>query len=115
MTFTTEEDGDIPDASAADIERILRDDAFGKFAILSASETDFIQAGNDWQPGPACEQFLQQHDSDPWLLEYRDGSSSRQFRATEQITLDQVRQALLSYLAGTGDWQTTFSWAELDL
>lgn len=115
MTLTTEEVGEILDVTAAEIERILGGDAFGKFAILFASEISFIQAGNDWQPGAECRQFLQQHDSDPWLLEYRDSSSGQQFRAAGQVTLVQVQQAFLSYLGGTGEWRTAFDWHELDL
>ena len=115
MTLTTEEDDAILDVRAEDIDCVLADDAFGQFAILSASETDFIQAGNDWQPGSKCEQFLQRHDSDPWVLEYRDGASGRQFRTADWVTLEQVRLAFQSYLTGGDDWRAAHEWQELDL
>jgi hypothetical protein len=115
MTLTTEDGGDIPNVTPEDIDRVLPADAFGKFAILSVSATEFIQAGNDWQPDPACSQFLQQHNSDPWILEYRDGASGQQFRAVGWVSLEHVRVAFLSYLAGTETWRTTHEWHELHL
>ena len=112
MILTTEELGDIPDVSAADIDQILSADSFGKFVILSASEASFIQAGSDWQPTPECQAFLAKHDSDPWLLEYRDEQSGRQFRAARHVTLDEVRRAFLSYLGG-GGWRRAFEWKQV--
>jgi hypothetical protein len=113
MTLTTEDMGDMPDVDSAAMDETLATDAFGKFAILSAAEGSFIQAGNDWQPGLACEEFMASHDSDPWALEYRQGG--RQFRATGHVTLDQVRNAFRSYLAGGSEWRTGFAWGELEL
>lgn len=113
MTFTTEDIGDVPDVDAAEMDGALATDAFGKFAILSASGTAFIQAGNDWQPGAQCKAFMQAHDSDPWVLEYREGG--RQFRAAGHVTLEQVRQAFRSYLSGGAEWRTGFAWSELEL
>jgi hypothetical protein len=114
MVLTTEEMGEVPDVTAADIDRILLTDSFGKFAILAASEKVFIQAGNDWQPGPECKAFLRKHESDPWVLEYRD-KAGKQFRAKGQVTLEQVRQAFLSYLARGKEWQQEFTWEKLRL
>ena len=113
MMLTTEEFGDLPDLDAKAIDDVLATDAFGKFAILSRSEEEFVQAGNDWHPGEACTEFMVAHDSDPWLLEYHE--SGRQLRAAEHVTLDQVRQAFRSYLAGETDWQSAFAWDELKL
>jgi hypothetical protein len=110
MTLTTEELGDVPDVDAAGLDEVLEPDGFGKFAILSASEA-FIQAGNDWQPGAACETFMDAHDSDPWLLEYREGG--RQFRAAGHVTLEQVRHAFQSYLVGGSEWRSGFAWSAL--
>lgn len=115
MWLTTEEAGDTPDVTAADIERILPADGFGKFAILSASESSFIQAGCDWQPGDECKAFMEAHDSDPWVLEYRDGESGLQYRAIGQVTLEQVRQVFLSYLAGSRAWREIFDWREVSI
>jgi hypothetical protein len=115
MLLTTEDLGDLPNVTAADIDRILPTDSFGKFAILSQAETIFIQAGNDWQVGPECAAFLKQHNSDPWVLEYRDGKSGKQYQAKGRLTLDQVRLAFLSYLAGGNDWLKAHAWEELQL
>ncbi|MBL8798215.1 MAG: hypothetical protein JNM56_30250 [Planctomycetia bacterium] len=111
MKLTTEELGDVPDVNAAVLDETLASDAFGKFAVLSASDDRFIQAGNDWQPGEACRAFMQAHDSDPWLLEYREGGP--QFRAIGHVTQEQVRQAFRSYLAGGTEWRTGFAWREI--
>jgi hypothetical protein len=113
MWLTTEETGDTAGVTAADIDRILSADGFGKFAVLSASESSFIQAGSDWQPGEECQAFLRGHGSDPWLLEYREGESGRQYRATGYVTLDQVRQAFQSYLSGSRAWREMFDWCEI--
>ena len=113
MTLTTEEMGDVPDVDAASLDEVLSSDAFGKFAILSKSGKAFIQAGNDWQPGPECEAFMDAHGSDPWVLEYRE--RGRQFRAAGRVTLDQVQAAFRSYLAGGSEWRTGFAWSELEL
>jgi hypothetical protein len=113
MTLTTEALGDTPDVNAATLDGLLTHDAFGKFAILNASAEQFIQAGNDWQPGAACAAFMATHDSDPWVLEYRE--DGRQFRAEGQVTLEQVRQAFQSYLVGGSNWRAGFTWGEMTL
>ena len=113
MTLTTEDMGDVPDVDAAAMDEVLATDAFGKFAILSASDEAFIQAGNDWQPGAECSAFMDAHGSDPWVLEYREGG--QQFRAAGPVTLDQVQLAFRSYLAGGSEWRTGFAWGELEL
>ena len=95
MTLTTEDLGDVPDIAAATLDEV------------------FIQAGNDWQPSEECAAFLQRHDSDPWVLEHRE--AGRQFRATKSVTLQQVRQAFQSFLAGASDWRSEFAWVELEL
>src|SRR5262245_56712297 len=111
MTLTTEDLGMRPDADAATIDEVLQSDGFGKFIILAASEEEYIQAGNDWNPGEACGAFLQSTNSDPWVLELREGN--RQFRAVGHATLEQVRQAFLSYLGGEMAWRSAFTWAEV--
>lgn len=113
MTLTTEEMGDVPAVDAAKLDEVLSSDAFGKFAVLSKSGTAFIQAGNDWKPGPNCKAFMGAHGSDPWVLEYRE--RKRQFRAAGWVTLDQVRAAFRSYLAGGAEWRTGFAWGEIEV
>lgn len=112
MMLLTEELGEVPDVDAATLNHVLASDAFGKFAILNRSEGDFIQAGNDWQPDEACRAFRQSHDSDPWVLEYRQGE--QQFRAAGLVTLEQVREAFLSYRAGGIEWRNGYEWSELE-
>jgi hypothetical protein len=106
MTLTTEDLDEVPDVNAATLDELLASDAFGKFTILSATDEEFIQAGCEWEPGPACAAFMQTTGSDPWALEYRE--RGRQFRADGQ-----VRQAFQSYLAGGSQWRTAFAWTEL--
>jgi hypothetical protein len=113
MKLSTEDMGDLPEVDAAAMDELLATDLFGKFAILSASDDAFIQAGNDWKPGVACRAFMDSHDSDPWMLEYREGR--QQFRATGHVTLDQVRHAFRSYLVGGSEWRSDFAWGKLEL
>jgi hypothetical protein len=113
MTLTTEDLGEIPDVDGLTLDEVLASDGFGKFAILSVSDEAFIQAGNDWQPDAACKAFMKANDSDPWVLEYRE--AGRQFRAAAHVTLEQVRRAFRSYLAGGLEWRSGFVWARLEL
>jgi hypothetical protein len=101
MRLTTEEMGNLPEADAATLDEVLGYDAFGKFAILSKSDEEFIQTGCDWRPDKATEAFLAATGSDPWVLEYREGG-----RVEGHVTLEQVRQAFQSYLAGGQEWRT---------
>src|SRR5690348_13699540 len=98
MTLTTEELGDVPDVDAMTLDEVIQSDSFGKFAVLCMSDDEFIQAGNDWQPTDTCQAFLEKHESDPWVLEFRE--AGQQYVATGNVTLEQVRQAFQSYLAG---------------
>jgi hypothetical protein len=113
MTLTTEEMDDVPAVDAARLDEVLGSDAFGKFAVLSQSGKAFIQACSDWQPGAACEAFIDAHESDPWVLEYRE--RGRQYRAAGWVTLDQVQAAFRSYLAGGSEWRSGFAWGELEV
>jgi hypothetical protein len=110
MKLTTEELPEIESANEADIRRILAEDVFGKFAILSASETAFIQAACVWDPGKECAKFMEETGSDPFILEYRDAKTGRLFAATTQLTLDQITQVFLEYLQGDESWQSRFTW-----
>lgn len=113
MTLTTEEMGDVPDVDAATLDEVVGYDAFGKFAILSKSDEEFIQAGCDWRPDEATKAFLAAIGSDPWVLEYREGG--RQFSVEGHVTLERVRQAFQSYLAGSSEWRTEFVWGVLEV
>lgn len=110
MKLTTELFGDIPEVDASMLDELLATDAFGKFAVLAASEDDYIQAGNDWQPGEECAAFLKRNDSDPWVLEYRE--HGQQYRATP-VTLAQVRAAFREYLSGRREWRSGFVFSRI--
>ncbi|HEX4612728.1 MAG TPA: hypothetical protein VH092_31325 [Urbifossiella sp.] len=113
MKLTTDKLGEVPEVDAAVLDEVLASDGFGNFAALSASDEEFIQAGNEWQPGAECEAFLAAHGSDPWVLEYHE--DGRFHRAAGHVTLDQVRQAFRSYLAGGSEWRIGFWWTEVVL
>ncbi len=97
MTLTTENLCDVIGVELAVLDELLASDAFGKFAVLSASDQEFIQA----------------HGSDPWVLEYHE--HGQRFRVEDQVTLEQVRQAFRSYLTGGSEWRTAFNWNEMTL
>ena len=113
MRLTTEEMGNLPDVDAATLDEVLGSDACGKFAILSKSDEEFIQTGCDWRPDKATEAFLAATGSDPWVLQHRAGG--RQFSVEGRVTLEQVRQAFQSYLAGRPEWRTGFAWGVLEV
>jgi hypothetical protein len=112
MTLTTEDLGDIAGVTEADIDRLCADDAFGKFLVLSASKTDFLQAACNWSPSAECKEFLKRTGSDPWLIEYHDPRSGKHYAAQGDITLDQVKEALIDFLRRGENWRTTFTWVE---
>ncbi len=112
--LTTEEQGDVNDVTEPVLRRILDEDAFGKFAILSRSAKEFMQAACEWDPSPECAAFLEQHGSDPWVLEYRDPATRKQFRAEGQLTLGQVRDAFIAYLNNETTWHARFSWVPVE-
>jgi len=112
MNLVTEEGGKIESVTEDTVRETLATDAFGKFAILSASDGEFIQTGNNWQPGEACARFLKENDSDPWILEYRE--DGRQFRARGDRTLDEVIGAFVAYLHAKQEWRKQFWWIHLN-
>lgn len=115
MKLTTEDLGEIADVKADELARIVDEDAFGAFAVLSDSDDAFMQAGNNWSPDDECEAFVERHGSDPWVLEYRDAASGKQFQATRNVTLQEVRDAFLHYLRANPAWRDRFQWSEIDV
>jgi hypothetical protein len=113
MWLTTEELGEIKDIQIAELLQVFDEEGFGNFAVLSASETEFIQAASAWSPTRECEEFLEQHQSDPWVLEYHDKECRRPLRANGLFTLTQVMQAFVSYLQGDSEWHTGKEWIEI--
>jgi hypothetical protein len=108
---------DLPEmneVTAAQIEQVLGDEAFGEFVILRRSEDAFIQAACVWEPGAETLQFLEQTGSDPFRLEYRDETGPL-LAADGSLTLAQVTQAFLDYLAGRTEWRDRYTWSEVDL
>jgi hypothetical protein len=113
MILTAEEHEPVPEVTANALDSVLREEGFGTFVVLSASEEDFIQAATAWQPDEASAAFLRMNHSEPWVLEYRSRSSG-QFRAAASVTLDQVRTAFASYLSGDQAWRKWHDWTPLD-
>ena len=113
MWLTTEAFGKTTEVTAVDVERILATDEFGSFAQLFASEKNFIQAGKD-VPGLKQEAFLLKYGAEPWVLQYGygDEETGRVFQAVGRLTLEQVRQAFLSFFAGGEDWRRQHTWVK---
>jgi|GEM_PF-2326782 len=114
MTLTTDEDGDTTNVTVQQLEAALAGDAFGKFAVLSDSDDSFVQAGNAWEPGANCERFLKRHDSDPWVLEYREAESGTQYRVVGWVTLAHVVATFRAYLGGDPNWHAEYEWEVLE-
>ncbi len=114
MRLITEELSEIDEVTAAQVEQVLEEDAFGKFVRLAASDEVFIQAACVWEPGVESERFLQETDSDPFRLEYRDGDTGRLFAVDGNVTLAQITQAFIEYLNGQTGWRDRFTWSEVD-
>jgi hypothetical protein len=112
LKLTTEELGEFPDVTAEQIEETLDDDCFGKFAVLSRSDNDFVQAGNLWSPSEECAEFLKLHGSDPWVLQYRDSLTGLLREAQGDLTMDQVKLVFLGYLRDDVDWRANFKWGD---
>ena len=104
MELVWEELAPVDGVSREELNEILSSDCFGKFAILSRSESDYIQAGCDWQPTEECDAFLKAHESDPWVLEYHGATSGTPVRAAGHVTLSTVMLAFASYLAEGNEW-----------
>lgn len=133
MRLSAEKLKEVADVTAADIEHVLAENSFGDFAILSASDDDFIQVACNWNPvvvlasdhdslqvarncalsEEAGDLFSRRHDS--WALEYRDGTTGMQFKARRDLTLVQVKEAFLSYLRGDRAWHDAHTWEELEI
>jgi hypothetical protein len=110
MQLETEDLQPIDDVTTESLREILESDAFGKFAILADSEKSFIQAASDWRPTDECAQFLKQNDSDPWILEYHDGSTDTHYRARGYRTLKDVIDAFTRYLVRDESWRSNIDW-----
>lgn len=116
MRLITERFGEVDDVTEEHLGRVLIS-PFGKFAALLASEDDFIQCGYGyWWPGAEVDEASDvDRDGDALVLEYREGSSGRLFRARGRINRDTVLRAFLSYLGRGEGWQRAFQWQELEM
>ena len=110
MQLTCEDLDPIAAVTSEQLDEVLASDVFGKYAVLSESESVFIQAASDWQPTDECRSFMKLIDSDPWILEYHVGDADAHFRAETYVTLDTVIRAFKSYLDGTEAWRTDVGW-----
>jgi len=113
MDLTTES-GDVIDPITPDgLRQALGDDSFGKFAILSRSEDEFMQAGNNWNGSEECARYLKETGSDPWILEFRENRKNK--RARGDRTLGEVIEVMIEYLEGGEEWRTRYWWVEQKL
>jgi hypothetical protein len=115
LQLSTEELGDIDDVTPRALAQILDDDSFGTFVVLLATEDAFIQAASNWSPSAECEAFVEENGSDPWSLEYRDGSTGKIFRARGDVSLERVKAAFLQYLGHDAAWRRDYEWQEVEL
>jgi hypothetical protein len=114
MRLVTDDLPEIDGVTAAQIEQVLSDEAFGNFAVLEAADGTFIQTACMWEPGEETRAFLEATGSDPFRLEYRDEATGRIYAAEGLLTLAQVTQAFIEYLNGQEDWLTRFTWSEVE-
>ncbi len=88
-------------ATPEDIERAFADNSGrGEYIILTADDGSFIQAAGEMD--------------DPYALEYHDAPSGKHFRATKDVTKEQVEAAFLEYLRGAATWKEARDWKELE-
>ena len=129
MRLSSQDLPDIDNVTAADIERILGDGLFGKFAILEKCENGFIQAGfkgrpADWafeydlgtderRMAEEWKAFVERTGSERWALEYIDETTGHQYQATGDRTLEEVKQAFVQYLRGDDAWRARYTWIPL--
>jgi hypothetical protein len=71
------------------------------FAVLELRPSTYIQTATE--------------DDGSFVVEYRDGSSDKHFRAARPMRLDDVIAAFQSYLRQDDQWRSRFEWERLDL
>jgi hypothetical protein len=115
MWLITEAFGEIPDVTAEDINRVLPADEFGCFAALFASQTKYMQTCNRGRTPLHTSATAGQLHVREWALQHGDEQSAAHggFEAAGLVTLDHVRLAFLSFLAGGEDWRRQFTWAKV--
>ena len=85
-----------------DIQDAFEDDLLrGDSIILHTDDNNFLQA-------------LGKGDG-PYLLQYGDRASAKQYQAVERPAKEQIKEAFLAFLAGDTTWPTTYHWVELDV
>jgi hypothetical protein len=83
-------------ATIDDIRNAVADDKRrGEFMILGSSPQHYIQAAGD---------------SEPFVMEYRDGSAAEHYECTQEISRGELEAAFISYLSGDSLWKTKFDW-----
>jgi hypothetical protein len=103
MNLETEHGGRIQNPSIQQVMQALQDlnPDGNSFAILSRSETDYIQTSVSSERG--------------FVLEYREEEPGGHFRADDpSIGLPEIQEAFLAWSRGGTDWRTSFSWAPLE-
>lgn len=84
------------DATLEDIHNAIAEDALrGEYLILYRDESCFVQAAGD---------------TEPFSVEYFDGTSERTCRCRQQLSSADLEQLLLRYLAGDPQWNEGYDW-----
>lgn len=87
---------------------------FGQFVVLSTEQDGFIQSANMWELSEECEEFQDRTQSEPYCLEYKEESTGELFAAEGWFTLEEVKDAFLEYLKGSGRWKKRKVWKKLE-
>lgn len=86
------------------------DVVFGQFVVLSTDQDGFIQSANVWELSEECEAFQDRTQSEPYCLEYKDEATGELFAAEGWFTLEEVKDAFVEYLKGSGRWKKRKVW-----
>jgi hypothetical protein len=90
------------------------DVVFGQYVVLSTDQEGFIQSANVWELSDECEEFQERTQSEPYSLEYKDEATGELFAAEGWFTLEEVKDAFIEYLKGTGRWKKRKVWNKVE-
>jgi len=66
------------------------------FLILGPTDMTYIQTGGDQKVG--------------FAVEYQETDAKHHYRATRNLTADEIVKALVAYATGADDWKTMAEW-----
>jgi hypothetical protein len=97
-------DKKIQNPTEADIRRAvfaLDTEMNDAFLILGRTDVAYIQTSGDQKAG--------------FELEYQEDDIKHHYRATRDLTADEIVKALVSYSIGSDDWKRLVEWELLEL